>query len=208
MFILFRTMFLSYIIPLLIYRSTAFSLFDSIFGKQECNLKNDFELFLIDNNTNARCIDGTPAGYYIRPGSGDGINKWSIHFEGGGWCYSLSSCIQRSETVLGSSKDYPKCQLNKAFHHYESTNKHLNPMLYNWNMVRVKYCDGTSFAGDAIKQHEVREHIVYCILAIVHTRIHLSYYLTSFFCNRIRRTISSVAVSGRRHWTTYAPIMA
>ena len=162
-------MFLSYILLILINLSISFSLFESIFGKQECNLKNDFELFLINNNTNARCIDGTPAGYYIRHGTGDGINKWSIHFEGGGWCYSLESCIQRSETVLGSSKDYPKCQLNKAFHHYESTNKHLNPMLYNWNMVRVKYCDGTSFAGNAIKQYEVISHTIYIVVYLIVT---------------------------------------
>ena len=35
---------------------------------------------------NARCLDGTPALYYHRKGTGSGVNKWFIHQQGGGWC--------------------------------------------------------------------------------------------------------------------------
>jgi len=41
------------------------------------------------NETNARCLDGTPAGIYYSKGFGDGLNKTIMHFQGGGWCYGM-----------------------------------------------------------------------------------------------------------------------
>merc|ERR1711884_711299 len=38
---------------------------------------------------NAKCLDGTPALYYHRKGTGSGSNKWFLHQQGGGWCYDL-----------------------------------------------------------------------------------------------------------------------
>ena len=32
----------------------------------------------------ALCLDGSPAGYYLRPGD---PRRWVVIFEGGGWCY-------------------------------------------------------------------------------------------------------------------------
>jgi hypothetical protein len=48
--------------------------------------------FLTDDaaNSNARCLDGTPALYYHRKGTGSGANKWFLHQQGGGWCYDLA----------------------------------------------------------------------------------------------------------------------
>ena len=42
------------------------------------------------------------AGFYLRQGSA--VNKWKFHIQGGGWCTSLESCYQRSQTLLGSSQ--------------------------------------------------------------------------------------------------------
>jgi hypothetical protein len=59
----------------------------------------------------AVCLDGTPAFYYFRPGSGTGSNKWYLHHKGGGWCESLDDCLSRSLGSGGSSKGYPPTQV-------------------------------------------------------------------------------------------------
>ena len=61
-------------------------------------------VFLKDAATNdmAVCLDGTPGVYYIAKGTGDGVNKWYIHHEGGGWCVNNADCLGRSNTTLGS----------------------------------------------------------------------------------------------------------
>merc|ERR1719162_843072 len=53
---------------------------------------------------NARCLDGTPALYYHRKGTGSGANKWFLSQQGGGWCYTEASCVSRSKGPLGSTK--------------------------------------------------------------------------------------------------------
>lgn len=93
----------------------------------------------------AVCLDGTPAVYYHRPGTGSGSNKWYIHHEGGGWCESYGSCYQRALTTLGSSSTYPKTANLEGG--YFDTNPASNPQMYNWNAVYLKYCDGNSFSG-------------------------------------------------------------
>ncbi|KAL1519519.1 hypothetical protein AB1Y20_023034 [Prymnesium parvum] len=93
----------------------------------------------------ARCLDGTPAIYYFRKGTGDGINKWYIHHQGGGWCESWDDCLSRSRGALGSSKgDAPQITMDGG---YFSPSPNENPMMYNWNSVYVRYCDGGSFSG-------------------------------------------------------------
>merc|ERR1712166_1041455 len=93
----------------------------------------------------AKCLDGTPGLYYFRPGSGDGANKWYIHQEGGGWCESDESCLGRSKTRLGSSSSYTKTVSQNSG--YFSIDPAVNPMMFNWNSVYFKYCDGASFSG-------------------------------------------------------------
>jgi hypothetical protein len=48
-------------------------------------------------------------------------------------------------TRLGSSK---KMVENLAFSAILSNKKQYNPDFYNWNRVKVRYCDGASFTGD------------------------------------------------------------
>lgn len=52
---------------------------------------------------NAACLDGTAPLYYHQPGTGDGVDKWYIHHEGGGWCYNLADCAGRAKGALGST---------------------------------------------------------------------------------------------------------
>jgi len=94
----------------------------------------------------AACLDGSAPAYYIRPGTGTGANKWLLFHEGGGWCNSLNDCLGRSKTVLGSSKTYPPTSNENGG--YFSTSATENPLMYNWNVVYIKYCDGASFAGN------------------------------------------------------------
>jgi len=94
----------------------------------------------------AVCLDGSPAAFYFRPGFSTGVNKWLLFHEGGGWCNSLEDCLGRSKTDLGSSKGYgPTMNIGGG---YFSTNETENPLMYNWNMVYLKYCDGGSFSGN------------------------------------------------------------
>ncbi len=94
----------------------------------------------------ARCLDGTPGAYYFREGSGDGARKWYIHQQGGGWCESMKDCFDRSHSALGSSSSYAK--LSPLSGGYFDTRPAVNPMMYNWNLVFMPYCDGGSFSGD------------------------------------------------------------
>jgi len=93
----------------------------------------------------AACLDGSAPAYYFRPGFGNGMTKWFIHHQGGGWCTSLNYCLRRSKTALGSSKSYAATWKNDDG--YFSVNATINPLMYNWNMVYLQYCDGASFAG-------------------------------------------------------------
>jgi len=96
--------------------------------------------------TGARCLDGTPGAYYLRPGTGSGVNKWYIHHQGGGWCESMDDCLGRSKGGLGSSSSYgPTSNLKGG---YFDPSPSVNPMMYNWNTVMMQYCDGGSFSGN------------------------------------------------------------
>lgn len=106
------------------------------------------------NNDGAVCLDGSVGVMYYRNGTGDGINKFHVYFEGGGWCGGINNqlspcqdtCVHRAGTNLGSSKAYP----NAADYDngYMSTSQETNPLSYNWNTIYVKYCDGASFSGN------------------------------------------------------------
>ncbi|MQL99213.1 hypothetical protein Taro_031933 [Colocasia esculenta] len=89
----------------------------------------------------AVCLDGSPPAYHFSPGFGSGVNNWL----GGGWCNNVTTCLARKNTRLGSSKAMVK-QL--AFSGIFSNKQAMNPDFYDWNKVKVRYCDGSSFTGD------------------------------------------------------------
>ncbi|XP_065183346.1 uncharacterized protein LOC135814192 [Sycon ciliatum] len=93
----------------------------------------------------AVCLDGTAPGYYWRPGTGTGKNKWIVHQEGGGWCYNEDDCVGRSKTRLGSSKYFPK---SMTFGGLLSDDCTANPDFCTYNVVFLPYCDGASFSGN------------------------------------------------------------
>jgi hypothetical protein len=48
-----------------------------------------FNLMLL-NSTGAVCLDGTPGGFYYRPGAGNGTNKWLIELVRAPWAAAHS----------------------------------------------------------------------------------------------------------------------
>ncbi|XP_025888145.1 pectin acetylesterase 8-like isoform X3 [Solanum lycopersicum] len=93
----------------------------------------------------AVCLDGSPPAYHHDKGFGTGVNSWLIQMEGGGWCNNVTTCLSRKNTRLGSSKQMVE---NLAFSGILSNKPQFNPDFYNWNRVKVGYCDGSSFTGD------------------------------------------------------------
>ncbi|XP_022868622.1 pectin acetylesterase 12-like isoform X1 [Olea europaea var. sylvestris] len=94
----------------------------------------------------AVCLDGTLPGYHLHPGSGEGANSWLIELEGGGWCNNMKTCVYRKGTHRGSSTLFEK---EIPFTGILSNKAEENPDFFNWNRVKIRYCDGASFAGDS-----------------------------------------------------------
>ncbi|XP_039814033.1 pectin acetylesterase 3-like isoform X2 [Panicum virgatum] len=93
----------------------------------------------------AVCMDGTPPAYHLDPGSGAGNNSWIVNLEGGGWCNNARACQFRKTSRRGSSDLMEK---EIPFGGIMSSSPADNPDFYNWNRVKIRYCDGASFAGE------------------------------------------------------------
>jgi hypothetical protein len=103
----------------------------------------------------AFCIDGTKPVFYLRRGTGEGKAKWIIYFEGGGWCFNLDDCGGRSKTRLGSTFGSPLCFSKQMLMDHMNGDPLDNPLFYNWNVVYVRYCDGSSYASNTVQYHYV-----------------------------------------------------
>jgi len=97
------------------------------------------------NDTEARCIDGSPYYYYISVGTAS--SRYYIYHEGGGWCYDINECTQRANTPLGSSKTWAT---TSDMGDGMSRDPQVNSLMYDWTLVYLPYCDGGSFTGDAV----------------------------------------------------------
>ncbi|VAH51410.1 pectin acetylesterase 7-like [Triticum dicoccoides] len=92
----------------------------------------------------AVCLDGSAPVYHFSPGSGSGANNWIVHMEGGGWCKTPEECVIRKGNFRGSSKFMKPLSFSGIL----GGSQQFNPDFYNWNRVKVRYCDGSSFTGD------------------------------------------------------------
>ncbi|KDP28067.1 hypothetical protein JCGZ_19475 [Jatropha curcas] len=93
----------------------------------------------------AVCLDGSAPAYHFQKGEGTGINNWIVHMEGGGWCDDIESCLARRNTYKGSSS---KMNKTMGFSGILGSKQVSNPDFYNWNRIKIRYCDGSSFTGD------------------------------------------------------------
>ncbi|CAI0403297.1 unnamed protein product [Linum tenue] len=103
------------------------------------------------DDAGAVCLDGSLPAYHLRRGSGAGATNWLLQFEGGGWCNDVDSCLIRAGTRRGSTTLMNK---QEVFSGILSNNVSLNPDFYNWNRVKLRYCDGASFTGDSQFRNE------------------------------------------------------
>lgn len=102
---------------------------------------------------NARCLDGSPPGYYIRRAAAPST-KWKLHAMGGGWCVSPADCAGRATGLLGSSATWPPW-LSTFWTPGEGAgfyglmdNNSTNPFGEDFNFVWLAYCDGSSQTSD------------------------------------------------------------
>ncbi|KAJ8421713.1 hypothetical protein Cgig2_020704 [Carnegiea gigantea] len=65
--------------------------------------------------------------------------------KGGAWCYDATTCYERTKDRLGSSK---LMTTNYTFSGILSNKAKYSPDFYNWNRVKIRYCDGSSYTGD------------------------------------------------------------
>ncbi|KAL1558143.1 [Wnt protein] O-palmitoleoyl-L-serine hydrolase [Salvia divinorum] len=79
-----------------------------------------------------------------------------VYLEGGGWCFSLENCIDRSKKGFGSSK-YAN---GTNFVGILDSNSQLNHYFYNWNKVFIHYCDGSMFMSN-IKQVDPSNNLTF-----------------------------------------------
>ncbi|XP_068646300.1 pectin acetylesterase 9-like [Aristolochia californica] len=118
-----------------------------------CSLNHYVEMTLVDGaaESGAVCLDGSLPGYHLDRGFDSGANNWILDFEGGGWCNDLNSCIERAKTRRGSTTLKNKFAV---FSGVLSNDSSQNPDFFNWNRVKLLYCDGASFVGDSEYKNE------------------------------------------------------
>jgi len=92
----------------------------------------------------AVCLDGSPGGFYYRKGS---VNNWIVFHQGGGWCASDQDCFSRSQTDLGSSKNWGPTYTDT----YEASALFNTTPFNTWNQAYAVYCDGTSWTSEVPK---------------------------------------------------------
>lgn len=97
------------------------------------------------NKPGGVCMDGTQAGYYYAPPASKSSSLWVVWLEGGGACYTLKTCTQRSKTDLGSSSSWKSTdELLQSFLSDDAT---LNPDFYDSHKVYVPYCSSDVHTG-------------------------------------------------------------
>lgn len=95
----------------------------------------------------ARCLDGSPASFYIQSGAGFLADSFIIDFEGGGWCYGsddqptnpLPNCAARARSFLGSSNGLAPACSSGLCNGFLAANPATNPDFGNWSKVFVNY---------------------------------------------------------------------
>ena len=128
-----------------------------------------WSLRLIPSHPDAKCLDGSRPGYYIRPGVGNDAHNFKLHFMGGNWCRDAESCSARSRTVLGSSNFWPASssdlKMNDSTGIWDMGSNGLMSAvagpLRNWTAVWIMYCDGSSFSSFRALPLEVNGSHVY-----------------------------------------------
>ena len=106
-----------------------------------CNAK----LILLNQYPLAKCLDGSPSGYYFVPATNTSVsNRFMVILEGGGMCTHDEGCTARSKTDLGSSKNWTR---TFTWNDWSLTTSDMANPFRQWNKIWVKYCDGSIWSG-------------------------------------------------------------
>lgn len=98
----------------------------------------------------ARCLDGSPAGFFSSPGVGAGANSWVLFLQGGGACYlntgtDSTNCFVREKTPLGTSTLWPATYTDSG--NVLDVSPNINPDFSSWGHVFIPYCSGDVHTG-------------------------------------------------------------
>jgi len=98
----------------------------------------------------AGCLDGSPPGFYFRPGHGANASNFLLWSHGGGWCRNEGECAGRAVTYEGSSwcnppRGPPRQNMASGI---MSPDCSINPDFCNWSVAYFIYCDGGSWTGN------------------------------------------------------------
>ena len=98
-------------------------------------------------STGARCLDGSPYGFYFNPAAQSptstvSSSKWVISIQGGGWCADEGDCLGRSGGALGSSTSWGNGSVC-----YPGGGWDPGLVTGDSSCIYLPYCDGASFSG-------------------------------------------------------------
>ena len=103
------------------------------------------------NALGARCLDGSPAGYYYREGAER--SSFVFFLEGGGLCVEPIDCLRRAKTDLGSSANWSQTWTDNS--NVLSANATWNLLFANWTHVFVPYCSGDVYVGTQMEKNDM-----------------------------------------------------
>jgi len=117
-----------------------------------------------------------------------------VHHRGGGWCYSAKNCAERALTSLGTSTQWnATMDLGGGYFSNSATQ---NPLMYNWNMVFLVYCDGASFASNATEPVSYGNQTIYYRGALVREAVKKDLVANRGFWNLTDLVVSGSSAGG------------
>jgi len=132
--------------------------FDSCYGDPSCWItvkpaQNDPAWF------DARCNDGTPSAYDLRP-SPTGSHDWVILFEGGGSCDDLTLFCSDRGRALTTTSAAPNGSGTFIQHGgILNPNPSENPDFYSANLVQLDYCSSDQWSGATAQRRRTSANI-------------------------------------------------
>lgn len=111
------------------------------------------DLVLMNDIPTARCLDGSPNGYYYQASSEEDpltSTRWIIHLNGGGECDAQATCQSATQNSLGSSHYFPSSMDAAYWPLIANDNCQYNPQFCQWHKLYVPYCTQDLHTGQVV----------------------------------------------------------
>lgn len=104
----------------------------------------------------AKCLDGSPGGYYAQEATDDSSkNKWVIYLMGGGECDTEEYCLEQTQSKHGSSNFFkPTWDSSQYISYIANDDCQSNPEFCSWNQITNPYCSQDMHSGQIITPTE------------------------------------------------------